>query len=48
MGKRDYRHRETKKAKKGLKKTENISLEPSITVEVIKKGKNKESGVQED
>ena len=40
MGRRDYRHRETKKPKKDAK---NISattiLPPSTTVEVIKKGK---------
>jgi hypothetical protein len=42
MGKRDYRHRESKKQKKGLKKTESINLEPQATVEVIKKGKKTE------
>jgi hypothetical protein len=40
MGRRDYRHREPKKPKKVAKKmaTETI-LPPSVTVEVIKKGK---------
>jgi hypothetical protein len=40
MGRRDYRHREPKKPKKAAKKiaTETI-LPPSVTVEVIKKGK---------
>lgn len=43
MGKRDYRHRESKKPKKGSKKIENISFEPQVTVEIIKKGKKPES-----
>jgi hypothetical protein len=43
MGKRDYRHRESKKPKKGSKKTEGINLEPQTTVEIIKKGKKTES-----
>jgi hypothetical protein len=48
MGKRDYRHREAKKPKKGSKKTESISFEPQqATVEIIKKGKKTESNEQE-
>ena len=40
MGKRDYRQREPKKAKKDVKKTlTSAILPPSATVEVIKKGK---------
>ena len=40
MGRRDYRHRESKKPKKDAKKilAETI-LPPSTTVEVVKKGK---------
>jgi len=40
MGRRDYRHREPKKAKKDAKKLSTATiLPPPITVEVIKKGK---------
>ena len=40
MGKRDYRHREPKKPKKGAKKISATDiLPPQTTVEVIKKGK---------
>ena len=40
MGRRDYRHREPKKTKKGTRKPESISiLPPSTVVEVVKKGK---------
>ena len=40
MGRRDYRHHEAKKPKRGAKKA-NISdiLPPPVTVEVIKKKK---------
>ena len=47
MGKRDYRHREAKKPKKGAKKpsvTEMLST-PS-TVDIVKKG-SKEKAVEE-
>jgi hypothetical protein len=47
MGKRDYRHRESKKPKKGAKKPsvgELLSTPPAV--EVIKKGK-KEKGAEE-
>lgn len=47
MGKKDYRRRETKKPKKGSKKTEGISFESQATVEIIKKGKKTESNEQE-
>ncbi len=40
MGKRDYRHRETRKPKKDTKKILATDiLPPPIAVEVIKKGK---------
>ena len=38
MGRRDYRHRESKKAKKGAKKPlASVTLPPQVTVEVVKK-----------
>lgn len=43
MGKRDYRHREPKKAKKDAKKLPPLSIQTTpIKVEVIKKGKKTE------
>ncbi|MGD9393341.1 MAG: hypothetical protein PVJ81_00030 [Dehalococcoidia bacterium] len=40
MGRRDYRHRETKKPKRDDKKIAHPTiLTPPVTVEVIKKGK---------
>jgi len=45
MGKRDYRHREPKKAKKETKKSIVDSgqvIPPSTSVEIIKKGKKEE------
>jgi hypothetical protein len=46
MGRRDYRRREPKKAKKGAQKTKSISpLTPQVEVEVIKK---KRKPVEED
>ena len=40
MGRRDYRHRESKKPKKDAKKISvDTILPPPATVEVIKKGK---------
>jgi len=40
MGRRDYRHRESKKPKKDAKKILADTILPSpVTVEVIKKGK---------
>ncbi len=48
MGRRDFRHREPKKAKKSAKKlTLTDVLPPSTTVEVVKKGK-KERKVEEE
>jgi len=42
MGKRDYRHREPKKPKKGAQKAKPISeLVPQTETEVIKKKKRK-------
>lgn len=49
MGKRDYRHRESKKPKKGAKKPSISELLPSpTTVEVIKKGKKEKSTGEEE
>jgi len=40
MGRRDYRRREPKKPKKGIKKTSTATiLSPPVTVEVVKRGK---------
>jgi len=48
MGKRDYRHREPKKPKKGAKKPSVSELLPTpASVEVIKKGR-KEKGIEEE
>ncbi|MFC2069007.1 hypothetical protein ACFLTP_08415 [Chloroflexota bacterium] len=47
MGSRDFRHRESKKTKKGTKKISSATfLPPSGIVEVVKKGK-KEPKVEE-
>ncbi len=47
MGRRDYRHRETKKTKKDARKTSAAPiLLPPVTVEVIKK-ERKEREVEE-
>jgi hypothetical protein len=44
MGRRDYRHREAKKPKKGAKKTKQISeFMPQTEVEVVKKRKGEAS-----
>jgi len=43
MGKRDYRHREPKKAKKDVKKLPPVSILPKpVNVEVVKKEKRSE------
>lgn len=43
MGRRDYRHREPKKPKKGTKKAPKVGILPtSVSVEVVKKGKKGE------
>jgi len=48
MGRRDYRHREPKKAKKDAKKISATTvLPPSITVEVIKKAKKERKEEEE-
>ena len=48
MGKRDYRHRETKKSKKDTRKLSPVTILPTpVNVEVIKKGK-KERKVEEE
>jgi hypothetical protein len=42
MGRRDYRHRESKKVKKEAKRISPTTiLSPPTTVEVVKKGKKK-------
>ncbi|MBI4297637.1 MAG: hypothetical protein HY676_03810 [Chloroflexi bacterium] len=43
MGKRDYRHHEAKKSKKGISKAPTTVLTPQPTVQVIKKGKKQEA-----
>ena len=43
MGRRDYRHRESKKVKKDVKKLPPVSILPiPVNVEVVKKGKKRE------
>lgn len=43
MGKRDYGHRETKKAKKDTKKSPTINiLSTPVNVEVVRKSKKRE------
>jgi len=43
MGKRDYRHREPKKSKRGGKKVSLDTILPApVTVEVLKKGRRKQ------
>ena len=45
MGKRDFRHRESKKPKKDAKKVSATTiLPPSTAVEVIRKGRKEEGG----
>lgn len=39
MSNKDYRKRETKKTKKDAKKVTKLNIEPTVNVEVIKKGK---------
>lgn len=49
MGKRDYRHREPKKAKKDAKKISPVSiLPPTVNVEVIKKGRKQQEREEEE
>jgi hypothetical protein len=44
MGRRDYRRREAKKAKKEAKKTKTISeFIPQVDVEVVKRGKREDA-----
>ena len=43
MGTRDYRWREHKKPKKGIKKPATTIITPQTEVEVIKKGKKEAS-----
>ena len=48
MGRRDYRHRESKKTKKDAKKIPSTAiLTPPVTVEVIKKGKKEREEEEE-
>ena len=47
MGRRDYRHRESKKSKKKDKGVaEFSSLPPPVEVQVVKKGKKQEEEVE--
>ena len=49
MGKRDYRHRDSKKKKKDAQKIAPVSIiQPSVQVEVIKKGKEKREEAEEE
>ena len=49
MGRRDYRKREKKKAKKDVRKTvAPIVLQPEVSVEIIKKGKRKAESEEEE
>ncbi|MFC1974062.1 hypothetical protein ACFLVI_00700 [Chloroflexota bacterium] len=49
MGKRDYRHHETKKPKKGERKPPAATiLSPPATVEVIRKGKGRKETEEEE
>jgi len=49
MGKRDYRHRETKKAKKDSKKLAVSTILPTTTnVEIIKKRKKRHEAGEEE
>ena len=49
MGKRDYRHRESKKQKKDAKKTAPVSIvESPVQVEVVRKGKKKREEAEEE
>jgi hypothetical protein len=49
MGRRDFRHREPKKPKKGAKRPPISELLPTpTTVEVIKKGKKEKSTEEEE
>ncbi len=49
MGRRDYRKRESKKPKKGGKKVSiSAIIQPTIAVEVIKKGKKTQEAEEEE
>ena len=49
MGRRDFRWRETKKPKKGAKKSaKSTILPPPATVEVVKKGKKAKGPAEEE
>ena len=49
MGKRDYRHRESKKQKRDTRKIAPINIiQPSAQVEVIGKGKKKREEAEEE
>lgn len=49
MGGRDYRHRESKKAKKDAKKVPPVSILPTpVNIEVIKKGKKQREREEEE
>ena len=49
MGRRDFRHRESKKPKKSTKKLSPITILPSpVNVEVVKKEKKKREEAEEE
>ena len=49
MGRRDYRHREAKKQKKDIRKIAPVEIiQPAVQVEVVKKGKKKREGEEEE
>ena len=49
MGRRDFRWRETKKPKKGAKKSAKPTILPApATVEVVKKGKKAKGPAEEE
>lgn len=49
MGKRDYRHREPKKLKKGAKRSGAAEVLPTpVTVEVVRKGKKTKEPEEEE
>lgn len=49
MGKRDFRHRESKKPKKDAKQTPIVTIiQPLTTVAVVKKGKKEKGDTEEE
>ncbi len=49
MGKRDFRHRESKKPKKDAKQTPIVTIiQPPTTVEVVKKARKEKGDTEEE